>query len=532
MRIEPSTSLCGDAHRDESRFQSRPLKGGSADVSARRYRSVSKRIGIKARDSAFWDCNLSTLEWLLLLVGCMLGIALHLAPVLHSGLGVPMIYATAAISYFSPVSGFFYIACGQFLPFPEGSSHNPAQAGVLVWLPVILLRYHTINLSGLWRFWPVLPWLLYVMLLTGDKIYLPDSEYMKAVMYCVIACQLTNEAKGQFLKCLLGLSLGALLVMAAYWGIQFGLPIEISDWGGDREGFQRMGSVRADSVMVWPALLMGISGLLGIQIALASRESALTSPRWLTYGTLILCAAALPPLVSTMSHGAYAGFAMVAVALAWAMWMAGQSGAFTNPRFKRLMTGLCACIFIVGVLFAADVFRLRSKVAALEEHYKNTALETGVAASRSGVWDDSINTIMKYPLTGIAITGDKEVITSEYAIQGWYLSHNVFLDYGRATGIPGMLLLANFFFCPVYLMWRSGRLVRYVPFLLAHFAMFLFWMSLSFPFYKTFWALWMLMAMAIGKPHHLRPAARRPRRATRTIGIDPDSSVAQETSVS
>ena len=59
-----------------------------------------------------------------------------------------------------------------------------------------------------------------------------------------------------------------------------------------------------------------------------------------------------------------------------------------------------------------------------------------MAASRTGVWHDSINTILSYPMFGIAVTGDREVITSEYASQGSYLSHNVFLDYGRATGIP------------------------------------------------------------------------------------------------
>lgn len=485
-----------------------------------------------AAGTAFWNCNFSVAEWVLLGLAVTLAVALHTGPVLHSGVGVVLIYLLAGLSYLSPVTGFFFIACSQFLPFPEGSIHNPAQAGVLVWLPVILLRYQTVNLAGIGRLWPVLPWLLWYMLLTGEAIYMPNSEYVKALMYSVIACQLANEAKGQYLKCLLGLSLGALLVMVAYWGIQFGLPIEITDWGGDRDGFQRMGSVRADSVMVWPALLMGVSGLFGVQIALASRFSALRSPHWLTQGTLVLCAAALPPLVSTMSHGAYAGFAMVAAALVWAIGLAGKSGAFGNPRFMRLMTGLLFTIVIVVVLFLADAFQLRSKVTALGNYYKETAAETGAAASRTGVWNDSINTIMKYPVFGIAVTGESEVITSCYASSGSYLAHNVFLDYGRATGIPGMLLLAGFFFWPSYLMWKSGRLVRYVPFLLALFAMFIFWISLSFQFYKTFWALWMLMAMAVGAPLGLqrttRSHQRRQRRQTRVADAEGRESLAEE----
>jgi len=66
------------------------------------------------------------------------------------------------------------------VPFPAGSPHNPAQAGVLVWLPVVLLRYKRLNLQGVWRLWPVLPWLIWFMVLTGEEVYLPNSEYFKA----------------------------------------------------------------------------------------------------------------------------------------------------------------------------------------------------------------------------------------------------------------------------------------------------------------------------------------------------------------
>jgi O-antigen ligase len=453
-----------------------------------------------AATGPFWDCHLSRYEWALLAISSLLAAALHLGPVLHSGLGTLLVYALAGVSYLSPVTGFFFIACGQFVPFPEGSSHNPAQVGVLVWLPVVLLRYHRLKLDSAWRLWPVLPWLLWFVLLTGERVFLPNSEYMKALAYCLIACQLANESRGQFLKCLVGLCLGALLIMTAYWATQLGLPVEVNDWGGEREGFVRIGSVRADAVMVWPALLFGISGLLGSQIAFASRRSPAPSPAWLTYATVFLSAASLPPLISTMCHGALAGLGMVLVALAWAGWLAGKEGAFGSPRFRVLVRWEAVGVAAVLILFIVDAFQLRSRMFSLEEYYNAAAAETSVAASRTGVWHDSIHTIMKYPLLGIRMTGEQEEITSEYADQGGYLSHNVFLDYGRATGIPGILLCAYFFFWPAVAMWRSRALVRFLPFLLAHFAMFIFWMSLSFQFYKTFWALWMLMAVAVA-PH-------------------------------
>jgi apolipoprotein N-acyltransferase len=254
--------------------------------------------------------------------------------------------------------------------------------------------------------------------------------------------------------------------------------------------------------------LIGLSGLLGTQIAFASRSSPTTSPAWLTYATLLLTVASLPPLVSTMSHGAFGGFALVLLAVIWAMMIAGKGGAFANPRFQLLLRGYAFGIALVVMLFAVDAFQLRTKVMSLETYYKETSDKEGAAASRTGVWHDSIHTIMKYPLFGIAVTGDQEEITSEYAEVGWYLSHNIFLDFGRAIGIPGMLFLAFFFFYPAVSMWQSGDYIRYIPFLLTHFALLIFWMSLSFTFYKTFWAFWMLAAMVANDNRSLiQPAA-------------------------
>lgn len=474
------------------------IRGNSSIVSVRRPIKPGSTVPRQAGANWwFWNCRPNKSEGVLIALVVFLAACLHLSPVLHSKLGLVLTYLLPAISYLSPSTGFFFIACSQFLPFPAGSLYNPAQAGVLVWLPMIFLRYHRVNLNGVWRLWPVLPWLLWYMVLTGEAIYRPESDYVKALFYSVIACQLVNESKGQHMKCLLGLCLGAFLVMTAYWADQAGLPVQISDWGGAREGFERMGSVRADAVMVWPALLLGIAGFVGLQIAMASRRSPVQSPKWLTYATLILSVASLPPLVSTMSHGAYAGFALVAIAIAWAGWVAGNEGAFGSARFRELIRWGGIGVALVVVLFLVNAFDLRTKMFSLGEYYDTVSATEGIAASRTSVWRDSIHTILEYPLFGIRVTGDQEKVPAQYAAQGGYLSHNVFLDYGRASGIPGMLLLAMFFFWPAIQMWRSGDRVRYLPFLLAHFSMLIFWMSLSFQFYKTFWALWMLMAMAV-----------------------------------
>lgn len=505
-----------------------PLNSRTAfPAAAKRAAPRPAAAAVAGRVPAFWDLRLTRTEtWLLVCVfSCAL--MLHLAPVLHSALGVPVLYLLAAASYFSPVTGFLFIACGQFLPFPETAANNPAQVGVFVWLPVVFLRYHRLRLDRIAKLWPVLPWLLWYWMLTGEDVFWPTSEYMKALFYCLIACQLANEAKGQYLKCLFGLCLGAMLVMLAYWAQQTGLPVQINDWGGDREGFTRMGGGRADSVLVWPALLLGISGLLGIQVAFASKAAPCPSPQWLTRLTLFLVVAAMPPLVSTMCHGAFAGLALVCCALGAAMWKVAKDGAMGNPRFRQLINWCCIGVLGVVFMFAFDIFQIRTKTFALDKFHQQQSQEMGsAAASRTGVWHDSINTILSYPIFGIRVTGDQEVITSEYAELGWYCSHNVFLDYGRSVGIPGMLFLGFYFFYPVAKMCQSRRLSQYLPFILAHFAMFIFWMSLSFQFYKTFWALWMLMVLALDNPLHQAGQSRVPARPgmvrpQRSLGISP-----------
>jgi hypothetical protein len=46
--------------------------------------------------------------------------AVQIKQVLHSALALPLIGLMATLCWTTPITGFFYIACAQFLPFPEG----------------------------------------------------------------------------------------------------------------------------------------------------------------------------------------------------------------------------------------------------------------------------------------------------------------------------------------------------------------------------------------------------------------------------
>ncbi len=457
----------------------------------------------------YWDCQLTRLERWILPVAVLITMVLQIKQVLHSALALPLIGLMALLCWTTPVTGFFYIACAQFLPFPEGAALNPAQLGVITWIVISLVRYRRINLQGLGRLWPVIPWLLWFWIITGERIYEMNSEYVKALTYSVIACQLVNEARGRHLKLLLGLSLGCLMVTTAFWAYQLGLGVDLSTWGGERSGFARLGGVRADAVMIWPPLLMGCFGILGLTLSAMASGRFPEQVRRLKLLTVAAFFISVPPLVATMTHGAYAGFALMTAFVGLAYLDLKRRRLLEHPG-SSVTPMVLTVLAVFIIVYAADLFQTRSRITALYDYYQRTSETSGAAASRSDVWEYSVRTILRYPLLGVRFHDDPEDIPPEYAVFGGYLSHNVFLDYGRFTGIPGLLLVAFFFIYPALALWRRPDNWRFIGFFLFHFALLIFWLSLSFQFYKTFWGFWMLAALVAVREPVARPRPMAP----------------------
>ena len=447
---------------------------------------------------SFWDLNASGLEWLLLMFGMICCAALHLTPVLQSSLAVPLTMVMAFLCYLSPLSAFFFLGCNQFLPYADGTMFNPAQIGSAVWLPAVLVRYHKVDLKGFKHFAWMVPWLGWTALMTGQNILAYDSDYVKAFAYSVIGLQMANEAKGRYLLCVLGLSCGALMVGFAYWAQNLGLPVQVSDWGGEREGFKRLGSVRADAVMVWPALLMGFAGILGIAGSFGTSFAKRMPPRWLVPAVLAAGFVTLPALAATMTHGAFAGLGIVVVVFVAAMYSPLSKGV-GNSVFRARMNALMILLAAGAAgMYVGDAFGMRSRTEALSNHFEHQSGELGSMASRTDVWNVAIDTIMRYPLTGVVFAGGREKIITGY--EDGYLAHNVFLDYGRVSGIPGLLFSVVFLCIPAWRIWKHPNRMQFTAFFMVFVAVFTFWMVLSFQFYKTVWSFWALMMVAADLP--------------------------------
>lgn len=457
-------------------------------------------IGARARFvAAYTDCALTSWErW----AGAMvlgLTLALQCTAILSPTLALGLLVALALISWTTPITAFFYISCCQTLPFPAESALNPTAIGFLVWPFVALVTSKRIIVRRFSVLGVIVPFLVWYAVVGGDgvKLFSIHSEFLKAGLYALIACHYANAAAGRYLKCLLGLAAGACTVMFAFWAYTAGLPVELAAYGGNlkRGGFERIGSARVDSVMVWPPLLFGTFSIIGIAATLlnVNPKSGSAGPmRWVALATFLL---SIPPLLSTMTTGAYFGFLLMLIYGGITVKRSLRGRRLTLREKRRRVKFAMVPVLLCIIVFSLNIFEMRDRVNGILSYYSEAREKSSLAASRTEVWLYSLRTICRYPIFGVGTHRWKDEIPPGYRDKGYYYSHNVFLDYGRSAGLMGMGLIAVFFFYPAWTLVEQKRYDLHLPFYLAYFSMFIFWMVLSYIFYKAFWALWILMAM-------------------------------------
>lgn len=450
------------------------------------------------KNPPFFRYNIRNFEIFCLFSVIFSSITLQINPILNSGFADILLICTAAISWMFPVSGFTYIAAAQILPIPPDSLINPAQVGFYTWLVITPLRYRRFSLTGWQVMLAYLPFLLWFWAISGQNIFDPGGEYAKVIYYGIIGIQLANEAKGEYSKCLMGLCFGCITVSFGYWASQIGLPVSLSEYGGFRGDFARLGGVRADSVMVWPPLLMGCFGFLGIvlsTIVSIGRKRAISK---VLIGTaLIIVFLTVPCLIATMTNGAVSGFILMNIFLL-SMYTSPQNNRYISQKNNRIVQRLFVfSLVVICILFFFNVFGMSDRIVALFHYYEGQSEDLGVAASRTDVWEQAIQLIQDYPLIGVLGNDALDQVQALGASTGeGFLAHNVFLDYGLQVGLPGLFLLIGAYILPILYLWKSKTWLPFAGFLCFYFACFIFWMTLSFQFYKTFWAFWALFSLA------------------------------------
>lgn len=472
--------------------------------------------------SAFWNCSFSVAEFLLLFMGAAGSIALHLTPVMNSGLNKPILLVLGGICMLRPVTGFFFMGACSILPTASADlyalSVQQESGSVLIdsgtkyaflsWLIALMFAYRKFSVKDLGLMSSLVPFVFWSTAIGGFGNAM-DLDLWRSVAFSIVAVHLARESHGHYLKCLLGLGLGLLMVTVGFWAKAAGLPVQLMTWGGERSGFERTGGVVVDSVMLWPPILTAVGVLFGLAAFVQSRGQPGPS-KWtkiIAFGGFFL---SIVPLISSMTNSAMLGIAAIIAAYAGsAFWFGRRSrknASQSSPVF--MLIGLAG--MVVAVL-ATDAFDSRRKLEGLLEFYEEQSGELGAVASRTDVWKASVDTITRYPLFGFTFSGGAETRPSSYADQSYFLSHNVFLDAGRYGGIPAILLFGSFFFYPVLLAFRTGRAFHFLPFLLALLAQLIFFTSLSFWTYKPFWAFWGLFMMAVSETTERMGAVNRRR---------------------
>jgi hypothetical protein len=465
--------------------------------------------------TAYWNCRLTALEVMLMTFGFGGALLMHLEPVLNSGLAKPFLVLLGVVCMLRPVSGFFFMGASAILPTASAELYarvvamNEAgedtggiidagtQYAFISWLVAFVIVYRKFTVKDVLPLAAVVPWIAWMTIANGVG-FLGNPDLFKSMAFSMMAAQMAGASEGRYLKCLLGLGFGLLVVSVGFWANAAGLPVQLMNWGGTRGGFERTGSVVVDSVMLWPPILTGIAGLIGVAAFVQTRGNRVDA-RWtsaVAFGGFFV---SLVPLISSMTNSAILGLGVIMAAYAASVFGMGggrkvKSGSGAGPVL--LLVGLGA---VAGVVVLTDAFDSRAKLEGLWETYAEQSEELGAAASRNEVWECSLETIGRFPLLGHVFSGEQERIPVQYLDKGYYLSHNVFLDFGRKGGIPAMLLFAYFFLHPVVQSFKTGRVYHYLPFLLAMLAQLIFFTSLSFWTYKPFWALWMLFMVAVGE---------------------------------
>ena len=440
---------------------------------------------------------------------------LHLEPVLNSGAAKPLLIVLGLICMLRPVTGFFFVGASSILPTASGEMYaqvvlmneegenvagmidSGTQFAFLSWLAAFVLVYRKFEMKDWALLLPMVPWLGW-MTLTKGVDFLMDPELIKCLAFSVMGLQLARASNGRYLKCLLGLGIGLLMVSTGFWANVAGLPVQLMNWGGERGGFERIGGVVADAVMLWPPILMGVGALIGVAAFVQSRGRP-GPTKWtkvLAFGSFFI---SLPPLITAMTNSAILGMATILGAYGVSSFGFGRNVRLKNASSAGPMVLFVGIGAIAAIVIATDAFESRRKLEALWENYEEQSREFGATASRSEVWDCSMDTISRYPLFGYIFSGGVEKIPDQYRAKGYYLSHNVFLDFGRTGGIPAMVFLAYFFFMPMIVALKTGRAFQFLPLMLAMLAQLIFFTSLSFWTYKPFWALWMLFMVAVGE---------------------------------
>ena len=427
----------------------------------------------------------AALQWVPLALNVALVAVLNFGTAGQSGLVLPAMALCYFLAFTNCTSAFFVFCANQHTPFPESGIITPAEIVMGAWFLQGLIS-GTIKPSAFRPALVFVPWMVWVSI-SHSRAFGLDAVPTRAVLSLCIALNLTTRSDYDYRSALVGVALGCSMVGLAFWYNFLGLPVDLFINGSERQGFQRIGGVRADSVTAWPNLLLGMAAIMAMSGApLVQRRRQV---RFTGRGFDVLWWLAFIAMTGTMTHGGWAALGVLLAARVVLAVVRRDRLPLVSYSYKILAIAL-----VGSVLWVSNAAGTRDRATALFLNYQE-ASEEGVAASRSDVWALSVGTIMSSPAFGAQVTQGWEDVPEQYTHLGYYLSHNIFLDAGRQGGLPALFMLGLAAFWPFIRRRQFGTSILNDPgpgIILMFSVVAAFWMVLSFFGWQPAFAIWAL----------------------------------------
>jgi hypothetical protein len=447
------------------------------------------------------DLRLSRVE-LLLIVATFLSCLLINISSINANFGLFILLFQCMISLASPFSALLAFSASQVSADPPDFPLTTAQALVIAWGVHFLLRRRKFKLSYAK---PLLitisAYYLYAVVITFAKGYVwkPGNDLDLALIVGIIGSTYLAQVKERYRMALLVILLGALPAVFGYWFVRWGVPIEGVMYDTVLRGV-RIGFGRSDANNAGINIALSAAGLFALSLSpirsglVAWRENPFLG--LVSFVTLVL---GIPAVAGTMSRGGLVNlFLSLLTATLFLFFLSKKSyGTLKRSYIHSVVIVIIAAIAIGGITVRTDFLE---RIESVQDYSFD---QTGDFFGRRDIMESSLKIILREPLVGE--TEYNRISLPGYGIE--FASHNVFLDVGRGSGIPGILFYCIFFFYAPFEIWRRKGLAYAYPFLIAYESILLTFLSFSLGNHKTFFLLWTLLVLAARsqpfKPHRL-----------------------------
>lgn len=407
-------------------------------------------------------------------------ILLNISPI-NEAVGTILLGYICLFSLSNPLSALIALSASQVVADPIGIPLTLAQSLFLAWPLHILFNRDTVNyrplrILTLWT----LPTIMFLKLLSVAKwgVFETFSPFDLAVVIGSMGAWYIGKLQGRWLLGLTCLGLGTIPSVITFWLYMLGVPTEgivAAKAAGIQAG---VGVGRSDGNLAGVSIAIASVILFAVAASVQSLRETGSQNRGSAVIQAFILVISIPAVLGTMSRGGVVYFALGI----------GTVFILMQKSFSNVFKFCIAVGILMLFLQRAGVYQIAQRYLDSMISHSAEQMEQSILMSHEGVLRGSIAEVLSSPLIGT--TPSIRVAIPGYGYR--YASHNVWLDFGRGAGIPGMIWFTFFFAFPIYRLTHTWGIRPAMPFIATFVVFFSVFMILSLGNYKTFYVLWVL----------------------------------------